>query len=133
MAAEIVSAPHTGNQTIFLSGPPGAGKTTLAVERLRYLLAQGVPAEQILIMVPQRTLATPYYDALASAEAPAGGQVDVATMGGLARRTLELFWPLVAEPAGFSHPESRPRFLTLETAQYHMDRIAGALCGPGRL
>jgi len=37
----------------------------------------------------------------------AGGQVTVLTVGGLARRKLDLFWPLVAEqagnvPAGFS-------------------------------
>jgi hypothetical protein len=119
----VVEAPHTGNHTVFLSGPPGAGKTTLAVERLRYLLAQGIPAEQVLVFVPQRTLATPYYEALSSADTPAGGQVDVATIGGLARRSLELFWPLVSEPAGFAQPAVHPRFLTLETAQYHMDHV----------
>ena len=131
MTAEIVSAPHGGKHSTFLSGPPGSGKTSLAVERLRYLLAQGVPAEQILVLVPQRTLATPYFDALSSAEAPAGGPVDVATVGGLARRTIELFWPLAAEPAAFSRPERRPRFLTLETAQYHMDRILESFVAQG--
>ena len=120
---DVVSAPYTGNQTMFLSGPPGSGKTTLAVRRLLYLVEQGVPAEQILVLVPQRTLAGPYYQAIHSAAAPAGGLVDVATIGGLARRTIELFWPLVSEAAGFARPNDRCRFLTLETAQYYMDRV----------
>ncbi len=123
MQVDPVTAPHRGNHSVFVSGPPGCGKTTLAVRRLGYLLEANVPAEQILILVPQRTLAMPYYQALNSAAWPAGGRVDVATIGGLARRTLDLFWPLVADAAGFGHPGRRPRFLTLETAQYYMDRI----------
>lgn len=123
MLVDVISAPHTGNYTIFLAGPPGCGKTTVAVQRLYHLLNEGVPAEQILILVPQRTLAAPYYQALRQAGFPAGGNVDIATIGGLARRTLDLFWPLVAAKAGFAHPDQRPCFLTLETAQYYMDRI----------
>ena len=123
MANDPVTFPHGGNHTLFLSGPPGCGKTTLGVQRLHYLQAQGIPGEQILILVPQRTLASPYYEALQAADAPAGAMVTVATVGGLARRTIELFWPLVAEPAGFAQPDHSAHFLTLETAQYHMDRI----------
>jgi len=128
---ELVRAPHLGNHTVFLSGPPGAGKTELAVARLQHLLAAGVPAEQILILVPQRTLAQPYYQALHSPERSAGGLVDIATIGGLAQRTIELFWPLVAAPAGFGHPSHGPHFLTLETAQYYMDRVAEPFLAAG--
>ena len=131
MPHDLVPAPYTGNHTLFLSGPPGAGKTTLAVQRLQFLLQEGVPAEQILILVPQRTLATPYYRAIHSTQLPPGATVDVATIGGLARRTLDLFWPLVAEPAGFAHPQRQPRFLTLETAQYYMDRILEPVVAAG--
>jgi hypothetical protein len=126
-----VTAPHLGNHTVFLSGPPGAGKTTLAVRRLRHLLESGVPAEQILVLLPQRTLASPYLTFLQSAEAPAGSAVDVVTIGGLARRTIDLFWPLVAEAAGFLRPVHPPLFLTLETAQYHMDCILEPLLTTG--
>lgn len=131
MPASLVTAPHSGNHTIFLSGPAGSGKSTLAVRRLHHLLQAGIPAEQVLILVPQRTLASPYYRSLNSPTAPAGSQVEVSTIGGLARRTLDLFWPLVASEAGFERPHRRPRFLTLETAQYHMDRIVDRFVANG--
>jgi len=131
MLSSLVTSSYTGNQTVFLSGPPGSGKTSLALQRLQHFLEQGVPSEQILILVPQRTLATPYHEALQSAKAPAGTLVDVATIGGLARRTLDLFWPIVAERAGFAQPNRRPRFLTLETTQYYMDRIVEPFVASG--
>jgi len=36
---------------IFLEGPAGTGKTTAGVERLLHLLASGVPAGSILVIV----------------------------------------------------------------------------------
>jgi hypothetical protein len=116
---------------LFLEGPVGTGKTTAAVARLLYLLESGVSGDSILVIVPQRTLATPYYDALRRASIPAGGQVTILTVGGLAQRTVDLFWPLVVEDAGFGHPEGAPTFLTLETAQYYMTRIVRPLLGQG--
>jgi superfamily I DNA/RNA helicase len=49
---------------IFLEGPAGSGKTTVGVGRLLHVLDPGVPAESILVIVPQRTRATPYHEAL---------------------------------------------------------------------
>ncbi len=114
----IIEAPIQSR--LFLQGPAGSGKTTTSVERLNYLLQNGIPADQILILTPQRTLQTPYLDLIHSPSMQAGGEVTPATIGGLARRTLDLFWPLAAEVAGVAHPEKPPIFLTMETAQYYM-------------
>ena len=126
---DILNTPF--NARIFLSGPAGCGKTTVAVERLQALLASGLSANSILILTPQRTLQAPYEAALCLPDIPPGGQVALATIGGLARRTLELFWPLVAENAGFSHPDQPPVFLTLETSQYYMARLVRPLLEQG--
>ncbi len=107
---------------IFLRGRAGAGKTTAAVQRSLRLLTSGLPAESVLILTPQRTLQTPYEQAILAAGL-SGGQVTFATLGGLARRMCELFWPLVSDRAGFKNPDQPPVFLTLETAQYYMARL----------
>ncbi len=112
---------------LFLEGVAGTGKTTAGVARMHYLLKSEIPADRLLVLTPQRTLAQPYYDALRSPDTPGGGVVTVTTIGGLARRMIDLFWPLVAEEVGFQRPADRPVFLTLETAQYYMARIVTPL------
>jgi hypothetical protein len=108
---------------LFYRGPAGTGKTTAAVARLAHLIESGIPAESILVLVPQRTLAEPFYELLRNPQLSAGGVPNIATVGGIARRMTDLYWPLVAENAGFADPNNRPVFLTLETAQYYMARV----------
>ncbi len=114
----------------FLSGPAGTGKTSAAVERLRFLLGQGLRADTILLLTPQRTLHEPYLEGL-SLDPYVGGEVTPATIGGLARRMVDLFWPLAAEAAGFAQPDQPPIFLTLETAQYYMAHLVRPLLDEG--
>ena len=113
--------------TIFLSGPAGAGKTTLAVRRLRALLEASVPGDSIVILAPQRSLLRPYQDALEHDDLTAGTRPWMLTLGGLARQMVDLFWPAVSRAAGFAHPNGPPVFLTLETAQYYMARVVNPL------
>lgn len=122
---QIITAPI--DTRLFVSGVAGTGKTTAGVERVRYLLAQGVPAETILLLTPQRTLQEPYLDLLKSPDRMAGGEVTSATIGGLARRTTDLFWAYAAREAGFANPDRPPTFLTLETAQYYMAHLVRPL------
>lgn len=115
----------------FLTGPAGTGKTTLAVQHLRQLLSSQIPASEILVVIPQRTLAKPYLDLLTDPTLPSSGVVEVITFYGLARRTIALFWPLVAGSAGFARPHARPVFLTIETAQYYLRQAIEPLLKQG--
>jgi len=115
----------------FLSGPAGTGKTTVGVERMRFLLQNGVRADSLLVLTPQRTLQESYLSAFHAPETAPGSEVTFATLGGLARRIVELFWPLAAEKAGFVHPDQPPTFLTLETAQYYMAHLVRPLLKEG--
>lgn len=119
------------NPHIFAYGLAGTGKTTAARSRLLSLLSAGVPAEQILVLLPQRTLAAPYHQVLRLPSLPPGGQATVVTMGGLAQRMTSLFWPLVSQSAGFKQPNKPPTYLTLETAQYFLTRIVKPLLSEG--
>ncbi len=121
----VVNAPLA--RKIFLAGPAGTGKTTVGVARLRHWLKEGVPGERVLVITPQRTLAGPYDAVRRDPHVGPGGVIEIATVGGIARRMIDLFWPLIADEAGFGEPEARPVFLTLETAQYFMARIVDPL------
>lgn len=110
----------------FVSGPAGTGKTTIGVRRmLRLLTKDKVFANEIFVLVPQRTLAEPYYRGIEEARAEPGGRITVGTLGSLSRAVVDLFFPLIADR--FGNPNGRPTFLTLETAQYHMARVVGDL------
>lgn len=119
--AQIINKPL--NARLFVRGPAGCGKSTVGAQRLVHLLRQGVSPQRALVFTPQRTLAAPYLAALAHVrDLPA--PVTMLTLAGLAVRMVNLFWPVIAEPAGFD-PERQPTFLTVETAQYYMAHIAG--------
>jgi hypothetical protein len=112
---------------LWIEGPAGAGKTSAAAAHLRALLDDGVPATEVLVLLPQRELSGPYREV---ADAHVGGRVPILTISGLARRMIQRFWPLAAEPAGFD-PARPPTFLTLETAQYFMSRVVDPLMEEG--
>jgi hypothetical protein len=116
------------NRRVFLTGPAGTGKTTQAIEQLRALLQFGAQADGILIIAPQRSLLRPYQDVLRQPDLPGGDEIETLTIGGLAKRSVDLWWPAIAREAGapetaFAKPDRPPIFLTLETAQYYMERV----------
>ncbi len=119
LSAELATAL---DQKIWLEGIAGSGKTSAGVGRLLHLLRRGVPAESILIYVPQRSLAQPYLQALRQDTAYRGGQVAIHSIGSLSLQMVEAFWFLIAAEAGFKHPHDLPNFLSLELVQYFMTR-----------
>ncbi len=138
MTADIPLTPHQQalianppKARLFLEGAAGSGKTTVGVQRLLHCIRTGVAAESFLVLLPQRALGLPYYQALRRPDLPAGGNAAVMTLGGLARRMTALFWQLVAKEVGFAHPDRSPLFLTLETSQYYMARLVEPLLDEG--
>ena len=109
----------------FLRGEAGTGKTTAGAGRLRHLLETGVSAHSILVLVAQRRLADPYLEVARDPAGRAGAEVTITTLGGLARRMVGLYWPLITNRLSRSFPNRRPRFLSLEMVQYLMFRILG--------
>ena len=129
--AQLALATSSPDRLRFLEGISGTGKTTAGVAYLRTLLSSGIPGASILIITPQRTLGAPYLEILHAPDSPPGGVVSLLTMGGLAQRMVALFWPLIAEQAGFHNPDQPPVFLTLETAQYYMAYLVKPLLNEG--
>ena len=123
----IVSFPRLGSESLFVEGVPGTGKSTALMSRLASLLREGRRPYEILVLVPQRAQVERFERAISGLRAPTRGGVDILTFNSLARRSVALFWPLVARPAGFGHPEREATFLTIETAQYYMWRLVQPL------
>jgi hypothetical protein len=132
LTQEQINLIEKPSQSIFLEGAAGTGKSTVGVERMLYLIQSGVPGHKILVIVPQRTLAEPYSNALDTPGLRSGGVVSVLTIGGLAQRMIDLFWPSIASTAGFQQPDRQPDFLTMETAQYFMAQIVQPMFDEGR-
>jgi hypothetical protein len=109
------------NESVFLEGKAGAGKTSCAIAWLNNLLSN-FPGHQILIVVPQRSLGNPFSVFLNQQLNHSGSLPSIWTLGSLTRRMVELFWPLISKEAGFSNPNHPPQFLSTETAQYCMEK-----------
>ncbi|MGI6259939.1 MAG: DEAD/DEAH box helicase family protein [Anaerolineaceae bacterium] len=122
------------NPSLFLRGNASTGKTTAALLRLETILhsqASGV-GESVLVLVPQRSLGSPYQDFLSKQMSMASDQVSVLTMSSLLRRMIDLFWPLLASYQLFKHPYEKPAFLTLETSQFYMSQIVEPMLAQGK-
>lgn len=112
---------------VCIRGKAGTGKTTAAVSLLNKLSSSKLDPGRILVITPQRSLGLPYQREAHSPHFPAGGTPTIVTVGGLAQRTIRLFWPLIRSTGKFTGESSQPIFLTMETAQYFMSKIVEPL------
>lgn len=107
-------------QTSFLLGAAGTGKTTALQQRLIRLLAMGEPAYTILVMVAEPDHADPYLDTVHQSGLGPYADLKITTYTQMAQEMVELFWPLVARPSGFTTPYRPPTFLSYDLAQLLM-------------
>ncbi|PKN87650.1 MAG: hypothetical protein CVU46_03795 [Chloroflexi bacterium HGW-Chloroflexi-8] len=108
---------------VFLTGPAGTGKTTTAKAYLNLLRNNKISGSRILILVPQRSLGLVYQRFIDNFGDFNGGIITIQTLGGVAQRMIRLFWPLIAPITSKFTPKKPPIFLTLETAQYYLNRV----------
>ena len=118
---QIIESPL--DSLVFLSGPAGTGKSAAGIERLKYLLQSGLPGHEILLLFPQRNLSLDYLETLDSLDYSGSSKPVFATYGGLARRGLELFWPLLLNNYPSFVGDSPPVFLTLESSLYFLSKL----------
>ncbi len=110
-------------KNIFLSGQAGTGKSTTALAYLNLLRNEKISGNRILVLVPQRSLGISYQKFLDDCGDFNGGVVTIQTLGGVAQRMIRLFWPVIAPLTNFSKAKHKPIFLTLETAQYYLNKV----------
>ncbi len=110
---------------VYLVGPAGTGKSTRLAARLGQLVESNIRPDRILVLVPQQAQARIFRTELAQIKGTrkARGEPTITTIYGLAQQHVSLFYPLIAERAGFSDPQREPVLLNVEAAQYFLNQI----------
>ncbi|HSZ15078.1 MAG TPA: ATP-dependent helicase [Solirubrobacteraceae bacterium] len=102
-AEQLAAATHPGGPLLILAGA-GTGKTTTLCARVAYLLAQGTPAERILLLTFTRRAAREMVErarALAERVAPAAGAVVGGTFHSVAHHMVRLHASSLGLDPGF--------------------------------
>ena len=107
----------------YLIGPSGSSKTQQLTQRLVELINAGTRPDRILVLLPQLAQVQRFRTALANARGSTRGEPQIGTFYGLAQQHVSLFFPIVAQPAGFSFPQREPVFINVEAAQYFVNQI----------
>ncbi|HEY3289046.1 MAG TPA: UvrD-helicase domain-containing protein [Anaerolineae bacterium] len=110
---------------VYLVGPAGGGKTSRLTSRLGELIGANTRPDRILVLVPQKAQAKRFRAELAQIKGAhkARGEPTLTTIYGLAQQHVSLFYPLIAERAGFVAPQREPVLLNVEAAQYFLNQI----------
>ena len=90
---KVINSPK--DVKIFLEGLPGTGKTTSAIYYILHLISKGADPAEILILVPQRTLAYPYQSAFDRSVLPPGSHPKISTLASVGQEVISLFWALI--------------------------------------
>ena len=118
-------------QTSFLLGAAGTGKTAALQNRLLHLLQQGEPAYTLLVIVAEPDQAAAYLDAVHQSGLGPYADLKITTYTQMAMEMVQLFWPLVARSAGFERPYHPPTFLSYDLAQLLMWHIITPMLNEG--
>ena len=117
--------------SLFLEGPAGSGKTTVGVGRMLALLHEGIPANEILLLVPQRDSGRAVPGRAAN-DAPGRWRAGLNAYGGwFGPANGGSFLAANCRRSRVCSPDLPPSFLTLETALYYMAYLVRPLLEEG--
>lgn len=128
---QIVAAPSDQGQHLFVCGPAGAGKSTALKKRLASLLAARVPSHTVLTIVSEQNAADGFRNTVADAGLGPHSGLTLVTFYGFAREMVTLFWPVIAQPAGFAEQHGQPVFLSYDMAQIQMRQVIAPMLAEG--
>jgi len=120
-----------GISKIFIYGESGTGKSTTALFWIKELIKNDVPPTEILLITPQKSYQELYKHYFKN-QLRIPFNIQSATLSGLARRYLDIYWPLILEDQRYPFFAQPPSFLTLETAQYFMMSIVEEKLAQGK-
>lgn len=114
---------------IFASGRPGTGKTSAGCDLLGRMLESQLPWKRTLVLTPAASAGEAYRQVMTSQ----GRKAWVTTFNGFIQHNLNLFWPVIAEDAGFPRGAGSPLFLNIETAQVVLQSVVAPYWESGAL
>lgn len=108
--AQMLIANRALENKLFLTGPAGSGKTTVAKIFINLLLEKDIPGNKILVLVPQKSLGFTYSEILEGIASYNGNLPVIQTMSGISQKIIRLFWPIIAPQFKFQNPSQPPTF-----------------------
>ena len=115
-ARRVIEAP-TENSKILLKGATGCGKSTILLERYKYMVENlHIPSEKILILLLNRGQSLHWRE---KTMLEASGSIWRTSYYGFIQGEIKTYYPLLLKNCqGIMNKAIRPVFLTFESAQY---------------
>lgn len=118
---QVIESPAE-NSKIILKGPTGCGKSTMLLERYRYMVESlGVPSEKILILLLNRTQSL---DWRAKTILKGSGVIWRTSYYGFIQAEINTYYPIILKNcAEIENKRLKPTFLTFESAQFLVSKV----------
>lgn len=118
---QLIEAPAQ-NSKIILKGPTGCGKSTVLLERYKYMVEHlGVPSEKILILVLNRTQSLEWRT---KTILKGSGTIWRTSYYGFIQGEIRTYYPILLKKcSSILNKRIKPIFLTFESAQFLISKV----------
>lgn len=119
--SKVIEAPDN-NSKLILKGPTGCGKSTVLLERYKYLVEQlKVPSEKILILLLNRTQSLEWRS---KTLLRGSGNIWRTSYYGFIQAEINTYYPIILRKCSeIKNKRIKPIFLTFESAQFLVTKV----------